>query len=111
VSLILHWFVVALTLLAIPYVISGVRVSGLSSALIAAVVLGLVNVVIRPILIFLTLPINLLTLGLFTLVINALMLKLVAGLVPGFEITGLWAALLAALLLSIVTLVFGGLWD
>jgi putative membrane protein len=110
-SLIIHWAIVALTILAIPYVVPGVRVASLGTAVMAAAVLGVINVIIKPILIFLTLPINLLTLGLFTLVINALLLKLAASLVSGFSIDGFWHALLGGLILSVVSLVFGGLWE
>lgn len=110
-SLIIHWVVVALTLLAIPYVVPGVRVPNLGTAMVAAAVLGLINVIIKPVLVFLTLPINILTLGLFTLVINALLLKLVAGLVSGFAIDGFWPALLGGLILSVVSVVLGGLWE
>lgn len=110
-SLIIHWVVVALALLAIPYIVPGVQIANLGTALVAAAVLGLINVVIKPLLVILTLPINVLTLGLFTLVINAILLKLAAGLVPGFTIVGFWPALLGGLILSIVAIVFGGLWD
>jgi putative membrane protein len=110
-SLLIHWVVEALTLLAIPYVVPGFRVANLGTALVAAVILGLVNVIIRPILILLTLPINILTLGLFTLVINALLLKLVASMVSGFTIDGLWPAIFAGIILSVVNMLFGGMWE
>lgn len=92
----------AVILLLIPYVMGpAVQVSGVLPALVAAFVLGIVNALIRPVLIILSLPIQLLTLGLFTFVINGLMLWLVARLVGGFYIAGFWPAVLASVLLSI----------
>jgi len=78
-------------------------VDGLMAALIAAFLLGIVNVIIRPILVFLTLPLTVLTLGLFLLVINGLMLWLVAALVKGFHVNGFWGAVFGSLLISIVS--------
>ena len=110
-SMIVHWAVVAATLLAIPYLVSGFQVAGIGTALVAAAVLGFVNLFFKPILIFLTLPINILTLGLFTFIINALMLKMAAGLVSGFEIKGLWPAIFGGLILSLVNMLLSGLWE
>jgi len=98
----------ALALLAAAYLVSGVTVQGFEAALVAALVLGVINVTLRPILLVLTIPVNLMTLGLFTFVINALMLLLVARVVSGFDIAGFWPALLAALLLSIVSSLLSG---
>lgn len=100
--LILRWIVSALSLLLVAYLIPGFEVSGFYAALIAALILGLVNAVIRPILIILTLPITILTLGLFTLVINALMLWFVASFIDGFAIAGFAAAFWGALVLWLV---------
>src|SRR5690606_39983683 len=83
--------------------LKGVEVDSVLAGIVAAALLGLVNISVRPVLIILTLPVNLLTLGLFTLVINALMLMLVAWLVPGFHIAGFGAGLAAALLLAVVS--------
>lgn len=92
----------AVILLLIPYIMGpAVQVSGVLPALVAAFVLGIVNALIRPVLIILSLPIQVLTLGLFTFVINGLMLWLVASLVGGFYIAGFWPAVLASILLSI----------
>ncbi|MGE5594044.1 MAG: phage holin family protein [Betaproteobacteria bacterium] len=92
----------AVILLLIPYVMGpAVQVSGVLPALLAAFVLGIVNALIRPILIILSLPIQLLTLGLFTFVINGFMLWVVARLVGGFYVAGFWPAVLASILLSI----------
>lgn len=99
----------ALALLAAAYLIGGVHVQGFEAALVAALVLGLVNVTLRPVLIVLTIPVNIMTLGLFTFVINALMLLLVSRVVSGFEISGFWPALLTALFLSIVSSLLSGM--
>lgn len=102
--LLVRWILFAFALLFVSAVIPGVSIAGFSAALWATLVIGLVNVFIKPLLILLTLPINILTLGLFTFVINALMLLLVAKLVEGFVVNGFWAALLGSLLLSILSL-------
>lgn len=91
------------------YVIPGVAVDSFLTAIIASVGLGIVNTLIKPILIILTLPATLLTLGLFTFVINALMVFLVANFVPGFHVNGFWAALLFSLILSVVSWFLRGL--
>ena len=80
-----------------------IRVDGFLAALIAAVVLGIVNTIIRPILVILTFPLTLLTFGLFLLVINALMLWLVSALLSGFHVNGFWGALFGSILISIVS--------
>lgn len=97
-----RWLVNALALLAAAALLTGVRIEGVLAGIVAAALLGIINVSIRPVLILVTLPINILTLGLFTFVVNALMLMLVAWLVPGFEIDGFWWSVLAALVLSVV---------
>uniref|UniRef100_C6E896 Phage holin family protein n=1 Tax=Geobacter sp. (strain M21) TaxID=443144 RepID=C6E896_GEOSM len=101
-TLLIKWLVNALAIGITAYLLPGVAVSGFFAALVAALVLGLVNVLIRPLLLLLTLPINILTLGLFTLVINALMVMLAAAIVPGFSVRGFWWALLFGLVLAIV---------
>ena len=93
----------AVALLVVAHFVVGVHVEGIEAALIAAVVLGLVNATVRRILVVLTIPINVLTLGLFTFVINALMLLLVSRVVTGFDVVGFGTAMLAAFLLSIVS--------
>jgi Predicted membrane protein len=100
-----RWLVNALALLAAAALLRGVRVDTALAGFVAAGLLGVVNVSIRPVLILATLPINVLTLGLFTFVINALMLMLVAWLVPGFDIDGFWWSVAAALVLSVVNTV------
>ncbi len=104
-TLLARWIVNAAALLLIAYLYPGVQVSSFFAALVAALVLGLVNSVVRPILVILTLPVTLLTLGLFLFVINALLFWLVAELVQGFTVTGFWAALVGSILYSVITLV------
>ena len=100
----LKWLALAIAIMFTGWVIPGITISSFVSALIAAVVIALINLFIKPILIFLTLPINILTLGLFILVINALLFLFVAYLVPGVEVNGFWSAFLGALLLTILSL-------
>jgi putative membrane protein len=101
--LLIRWLIYAVAIMLLTYIIPGISVRSFYSALIAALVLGLVNAVIRPLLILLTLPVNILTLGLFTLVINALMLWLVASVVKGFDVKNFAAAFLGALVLWAVS--------
>lgn len=104
-KLFLQWVIAALAIGVAAYFVPGVDVT-FSGALIAAVVLGALNLFIRPILVVLTLPITVLTLGLFSLVINALLVLLASALVPGFSVSGFWTALLFALALAVINWVF-----
>ena len=104
-SLIARWIVNAAALLLVAYLYPGVQVQDFVAALFAALVLGLVNAVIRPLLVILTLPVTLLTLGLFLFVINAFLFWLVAELVKGFTVTSFGAALIGSILYSLITLV------
>jgi putative membrane protein len=114
VEFLAHLVVSAALLLVVAYAIRGFEVDGAISALLGALVLGFANAFVRPILVVLSLPITLLTFGLFLLVVNALVLKLAAALVPGFRIRGflpaLWGALLLALLNLLVAHVAGPGW-
>lgn len=101
--LILRWALNAVALLLLPELIAGLRVDSYAAALVGALLLGLVNALIRPLLILITLPITLLTLGLFTLVINALLFWSVASLVGGVHVDGFWTAFWSALLYSLMT--------
>lgn len=101
--LLARWLISALGLLAAAYLVPGIEISGFYIALIVAVVLGLVNAVIRPVFIILTLPINILTLGLFTFVINGLLFWFVASFIDGFSVSGFWAACFGAVVVSIVS--------
>lgn len=103
--IVLSWVTTAVALLIGDRLLSGVFVGGIWPALIAAAVLGLVNVTVKPILFILTLPINLLTLGLFTFVINAMMLGLVSWLVPGFQVASLLSGIGLAIIIAIVNAV------
>lgn len=105
-SIIFKWLLSALAVLITAYLLPGVVVASIWTAIVVALVLALLNVVIKPILIILTLPINLLTLGLFTFVINALIVMLAAAIVPGFQSGGFLNALLFSLLLTIIQSLF-----
>ncbi len=91
------------------YLSRGLSVTGLGSALAAALILGIANAIIRPVLLFFTLPINLLTIGLFTFVINGLMLQLTDLFVSGMNVSGFWSAVWASILISIVSLFINSL--
>ncbi len=99
----LRWSINLLAIVIAGSVIPGIRIQSIEMGIIAAGIFGVVNAIIRPVVLVLTLPINLLTLGLFTLVINAAMLKLVSDVVPGFAIESFWAAFLGALLISLIS--------
>ena len=102
-KMLLAWLINAACLIGTAYVIPGIQLSGRLPALIAAVALGAVNLVLKPLVSLLTLPVTILTLGLFSLVINALMFGLAAWLVPGFGVDGFWAAFWGALLFSLLS--------
>lgn len=101
--LLLTWLINAAALFALPYMMTSVKIDDFWAALAAALGLGLVNALIRPLLVLLTLPVTVVTLGLFILVINGLMFWLVAYVVRGFEVAGFWPAVGAALLYSIIS--------
>ena len=101
--LLLVWLINAVALVAVAYLLPGIEVSNFVTALIAALVLGLVNAVIRPLLILLTLPVTLLTLGLFIFVINGLMFWLVGSFITGFVVSGLWWGIAGAVVYSILS--------
>jgi putative membrane protein len=107
VEFIVHILLTAALIMLVAKLVSGVEVSSWGSAIIAALVLGLVNAIVKPVMVFLTFPITILTLGLFLLVVNALMLWLVAAMVPGMKIKGFVPAFLGALLLTFLNLVVG----
>jgi putative membrane protein len=99
----LVWALNSLALLIVAYLFPGVQVQDWQAAAVAALVLGLANVLVKPVLVLLTLPITIVTLGLFLLVINALLLWAVGSVVPGFHVNGFWAGLVGAVLYSLVT--------
>jgi putative membrane protein len=111
-DLLLVWLINALALLALPYLVPSVQVDSFATALVAALLLGLVNSLIRPLLVLLTLPVTLVTLGLFVFVINALLFWFVASFVKGFAVAGFWSAFFGAIVYALISwavssLVFG----
>ena len=108
-ALLVHWLISAVSLLIVAYIIPGIEVRGFGTALIAAIVIGLVNATLGFILKILTLPLTLLTFGLFLLVINALMLQLASYLVSGFSVSDFWSAFFGAIVLSLVSTVLRSL--
>jgi len=96
----LHWGVMSLSLWVASYVFNGLTFSSKSSLLVSALMLGFANAIVRPILVFLTLPLTLLTFGLFLLVINALVIMLVAAVVKGFKVSGFWTAFFASIFIA-----------
>lgn len=102
-GILLRWLIQTLAILAAAYLLKGIDVTGFVPALLAAAILGILNAFLRPLLLILTLPINILSLGLFTFVINAFMLKLVAMVIEGFSVQGFVPALIGSLLISVVS--------
>jgi putative membrane protein len=102
-GLLIRLVVNAVALIAVAYVVPGIHVSGLGGALLAALILGIVNAVLRPVLVVISLPLELVTLGLFTLVINALLFWLVGALHVGLTVDGFWPAFWGAIVMSIVS--------
>ena len=102
-GLLIRWVLNAFALWIVSEIVSGIHSDGVGPTLVAALVLGILNAVLRPLLLILTLPLNLLTLGLFTFVINALILELTSAMVAGFTVAGFGSALVGALLLSLVS--------
>jgi len=102
-GLLIRWIINALALILISQVIKGIEVDNILAAFVAAAVLGVINAILRPILLLVTLPITILTLGLFALVINGFMLYLAGNLVKGFHVYGFWSAVFGALFLSLIS--------
>ena len=98
----IKWLILTAAIMMASYLIDGIRVSGFLCAFFTAAILGILNVFFRPVLLILTLPINILSLGLFTFVINALLLKMASGVISGFEVYGFWSAIFGSLVISIV---------
>jgi putative membrane protein len=105
ITLLVHWLISAASLVIVAYLFPGIQVTGLGAALLAAIVIGLVNATIGFMLKVLTFPLTLLTFGIFLLVINALMLQLASFLVPGFHVASFWSAFFGAIVLSIVSMI------
>ncbi|OZI31995.1 hypothetical protein CAL29_29570 [Bordetella genomosp. 10] len=102
-SLILVWILNAVALLIVAYVLPGISVASFGSALIAALVLGLLNMLVKPVLVLLTLPITIVTLGLFLIVLNALLFWFAGSILKGFQVNGFWWAMIGAVLYSIIS--------
>jgi putative membrane protein len=107
----LQWAVTALSLWLASLIFKGVKFDNVGSLVGSALLLGLANAIVKPLLIVLTLPLTLLTFGLFVLVINALMMLLVASLIKGFKVSGFWTALFAGVFISVLSIVFGAMFS
>jgi putative membrane protein len=103
-ALLLHWAISAVSLVIVAYLFPGIELSGLGAALVAPIVIGLINATVGFLIKILTLPLTVLTLGIFWLIINALMLQLAAAIVPGFYVAGFWSAFFGAIVLSLVSM-------
>jgi putative membrane protein len=101
--LVVRWIINALALMLLPYIFTSIQVSNFYTALVTALILGLINAMIRPLLILLTLPVTILTLGFFILVINGLMFWFVASLIRGFVVAGFWPAFWGAIVYSVIS--------
>ena len=102
---IIRWVVNAIALVMTAAILKGVNFNGILAPFVAALVIGVLNAIVRPVLIIITLPINILTLGLFTFVVNAVMIQITANVVSGFQVTGFWAAFVGAIFMSIVSFI------
>jgi putative membrane protein len=102
-GILIRWLTTTAAILAAAYLLDGIQVSSFLTAVIAAAILGILNAFFRPIVLLLTLPINILSLGLFTFIINAVMLKMASGIIPGFSVYGFWAAVFGSFLISIIS--------
>ncbi len=108
-DLLVHWFLSTASLLIVAFLFQGIEVSGLGSALVAPIVIGLINATIGLVVKIITLPLTVLTLGIFWLVVNALMLQLAAALVPGFYVAGFFSAFFGAIVLSLINMLLRSL--
>ncbi|MDP3963358.1 MAG: phage holin family protein [bacterium] len=110
-TFIIQWLIMTVAVIVTAYLLAGVTVSGIGAAVVTALVLGIINAFIRPVLLALTLPLNILTLGLFTFVINAILIMLAGSIVPGFAVKNFWWALLFSIVLTIVLYAINSLWS
>ena len=102
-GIIVRWLTLTVAVVITSYLLDGIHIGGFLSALLAAAMLGILNAFFRPIALLLTLPINILSLGFFTFVINALMLKMASAVISGFDVVGFWTAIFGSLLISIIS--------
>ena len=103
-GIVLRWLTLTVAIVIASYLLKGIQVSGFFSALGAAAILGILNAFFRPIALLITLPINIISLGLFTFVINAVMLKMASGVIGGFNVQGFWTAIFGSLIISLVSI-------
>lgn len=103
-TMFLRWVSYSFAIMLIAWIIPGISVSSFWAALLVVIVIGLINIFVRPILTFITFPINFLTLGLFTFVLNALLFMFAGYVAPGFSVNGFWSALLGSLLMSVFSI-------
>lgn len=108
-GLVIRWLLTALALAITAWIVPGIDVTGLGTLVVAALVIGLVNAIVKPILVLLTLPLTIVTLGLFLLVLNALLFWLAAAIVPGFDVAGFLPALLGAVLMAVLGWAFAAM--
>jgi putative membrane protein len=99
----IRWLTLTGAIILTSYLLDGIRIGGFLSAFLAAAMLGILNAFFRPIALLLTLPINILTLGFFTFIINALMLKMASAIIPGFDVYGFWSAIFGSLMISVIS--------
>ena len=99
----LRWLILTIAITVTSYLLDGIQVSGFFSAFFAAAILGVLNAFFRPFLLIITLPINILTLGFFTFVINAILLMMASGVISGFEVAGFWSAVFGSLFISLIS--------
>jgi putative membrane protein len=104
-GILIRWVILTAAIIVTAYLLDGIRIDGFFSAIFSAALLGILNAFFRPILLVLTLPINILSLGLFTFVINALLLLMASGVIPGLTVSGFWTALFGSLLISLVSFI------
>ena len=99
----LRWLILTVAIIITAYLLDGIQISGFFSAFFAAAILSILNAFFRPVLLIITLPINILSLGLFTFVINAILLMMVSGVIPGFEVAGFWSAVFGSFFISLIS--------
>jgi len=109
VNILFKWLALTASIMTTSYLVDGIQIADISSAFLAAAVLGILNLFLRPIAIILTLPLNILSFGLFTFAINALMLMITSKTISGFEVKGFWAAVIGSLIISIISWVINTL--
>jgi len=109
IKLLLVWLINAFALIAVAYLMPGVSVASFTTALVAALILGLINAVVRPVLVLLTLPVTLITLGLFIFVLNGLLFWFVGSFIQGFVVQGFWSGVFGAIVFSLISWLLSGL--